>query len=91
MKHELCAEELARHWSLSFSDLDFINAKPMIGRHALAVQLKYFTANGSFAQSAHDIPAEAMLTCVNSWPSMCPKCQNLTLAVVQNGDTELTF
>lgn len=59
MKHELCAEELARHWSLSFSDLDFINAKPMVGRHALAVQLKYFTANGSFAQSAHDIPAEA--------------------------------
>lgn len=53
-------EELAGKWSLSFSDLDFVNAKPAGSRFGLAVQLKFFAANGFFATAATEVPEEAV-------------------------------
>ncbi|WP_095205181.1 Tn3 family transposase [Mesorhizobium carmichaelinearum] len=52
-------EELAKGWSLSFADLEFVNAKPVGTRLGLAAQLKFFAAFGYFATTVGDIPDEA--------------------------------
>jgi len=57
---ELSTEELARDWSLNFTDLDVLSTKPKTIRYVLAAQLKYFAAHGCFAYDASDIPAEAV-------------------------------
>ncbi len=53
-------EELAKEWSLSFADIEFVNAKPAATRLGLAAQLKFFAAYGFFATAAADIPDEAV-------------------------------
>ncbi|MER9580954.1 DUF4158 domain-containing protein [Mesorhizobium sp. M0276] len=53
-------EELAKAWSLSFVDIEFVNAKPVATRLGLAAQLKFFAAYGFFATAAADIPGEAV-------------------------------
>ncbi|RWK27976.1 Tn3 family transposase [Mesorhizobium sp.] len=53
-------EELAKEWSLSFADLEFVNAKLTATRLGLAAQLKFFAAYGFFAIAAADIPDEAV-------------------------------
>ena len=53
-------EELAKEWSLSFADIEFVNAKPAASRLGLAVQLKFFAAFGYFATAATEVPDEAV-------------------------------
>ena len=53
-------ESLAREWSLSFADIDFVNAKPAGSRLGLAVQLKFFAAFGYFATAAAEVPGESV-------------------------------
>jgi TnpA family transposase len=52
-------EELAKQWSLSFAEVEFVNAKPAAIRLGLAAQLKFFAAYGFFVAAATDIPDEA--------------------------------
>ena len=52
--------ELTREWSLSFADIDFVNAKPTVSRLGLAAQLKFFVAHGYFAKLAAEISEEAV-------------------------------
>ncbi|RWM87059.1 MAG: DUF4158 domain-containing protein [Mesorhizobium sp.] len=52
--------ELAKQWSLSFADMEFVNAKPTATRLGLAGQLKFFAAYGFFATAAADIPDAAV-------------------------------
>lgn len=47
MRSSRSAEELAREWSLSFLDLDFVNTKPTLSRLGVAVQLKFFASRGA--------------------------------------------
>jgi len=56
MRSSISAEELARDWSLSFSDLDFVSTKPVASRLDVAVQLKFFASRGHFIESMHDVP-----------------------------------
>ncbi|RWX58543.1 DUF4158 domain-containing protein, partial [Mesorhizobium sp. M4B.F.Ca.ET.089.01.1.1] len=53
-------EELAGEWSLSFADIEFVNAKPVGSRLGLAVQLRFFAANGYFATAATEVPDEVV-------------------------------
>ena len=53
-------KELAKGWSLSFVDTEFVNAKPTATRLGLAAQLKFFAAYGFFATAVADIPDEAV-------------------------------
>ncbi|MER9223947.1 DUF4158 domain-containing protein [Mesorhizobium sp. M0644] len=53
-------ESLVGEWSLSFADIDFVNAKPAGSRLGLAVQLKFFAAFGYFATGATEVPDEAV-------------------------------
>ena len=52
--------ELTREWSLSFADIDFVNAKPTVSRLGLAAQLKFFVAHGYFATLPAEISEEAV-------------------------------
>lgn len=49
---QVSREEMANEWSLSFDDIDFVNAKPSGARLGVAAQLKYFAATACFATSA---------------------------------------
>jgi Domain of unknown function (DUF4158) len=60
MGMHVLSEELAKEWSPSFADIEFVNAKPAATRLGLAAQLKSFTAYGFFVTAAADIPAEAV-------------------------------
>lgn len=51
--------ELTREWSLSFADIDFVNAKPIGSMVGLAAQLKFFVAHGYFATAAAEFSEEA--------------------------------
>ncbi|NGO54644.1 Tn3 family transposase [Allomesorhizobium camelthorni] len=53
-------EALAGGWSLSFADIDFVNAKPAGSRLGLAVQLKFFATYGYFATAASEVPGESV-------------------------------
>jgi len=53
-------EALAGEWSLSFADIDFVNAKPAGSRLGLAMQLKFFAAYGFFATEPTEVPDEAV-------------------------------
>lgn len=52
--------DLAGAWSLSFSDIEFVNTKPLVARVGVAVQLKFFTAQGFFADTADNVPDDAV-------------------------------
>lgn len=52
--------ELTREWSLSFADIDFVNAKPTGTRLGLAAQLKFFAACGYIATAAVEISDESV-------------------------------
>lgn len=54
------ARSLAKEWSLSFADIEFVNAKPVGSRLGLAVQLKFFAAFGYFATAAAEVPGVAV-------------------------------
>jgi TnpA family transposase len=47
-------EDFVGRWSLSFSDMEFVNGKP--ARLGLAVQLKFFAEHGFFVQDHASIP-----------------------------------
>ena len=53
-------EDLAERWSLSFSDIEFVTGKPRPACLGLAVQLKYFAANGFFVQDPAMIPVDGV-------------------------------
>ncbi|MCK9553613.1 Tn3 family transposase [Aquamicrobium sp.] len=53
--------DLIGRWSLSFSDVDFVNGKPEVARLGLAVQLKFFAAHGFFVQDHIAIPTDGVL------------------------------
>ncbi|TGV18160.1 Tn3 family transposase, partial [Mesorhizobium sp. M4B.F.Ca.ET.143.01.1.1] len=53
-------EVLTGAWSLSFADIDFLNVKAAGSRLGLAVQLKFFAANGYFATAAAEAPDDAV-------------------------------
>ena len=60
MSRVLAGEPLAQGWSLSFADLDFVNARPGSVRLGLAAQLKFFELNGFFVASLNELPGEAL-------------------------------
>lgn len=53
--------DFIRRWSLSFSDMEFVNAKSEPMRLGLAVQLKLFSSRGFFVQDHAEIPADGLL------------------------------
>ncbi|MET4692141.1 hypothetical protein ABIA13_006649 [Sinorhizobium fredii] len=53
-------EDLIGRWSLSYSDIEFVNGKPAPARLGLAVQLKFFAAHGFFVQDHASIPADSV-------------------------------
>ncbi|WP_457812177.1 DUF4158 domain-containing protein [Sinorhizobium meliloti] len=53
-------EDLIGCWSLSYSDIEFVNGKPAPARLGLAVQLKFFAAHGFFVQDHASIPADSV-------------------------------
>jgi len=57
----LSSGDLIGRWSLSFSDIDFVNGKSELARLGLAVQLKFFAAHGFFVQDQAAIPADGVL------------------------------
>ncbi|MBB6413777.1 DUF4158 domain-containing protein [Mesorhizobium sangaii] len=61
MSFGLSSGDLVGRWSLSFSDIDFVNDKPELARLGLAVHLKFFTAHGFFVQDHAAIPADGVL------------------------------
>jgi TnpA family transposase len=60
MRLQFSREALAKDWSLSFSDLDFVSTKPSGVRLGVAFQLKFFSANGYFAGQGTEPPEEAI-------------------------------
>ncbi|MEC5293528.1 DUF4158 domain-containing protein [Aurantimonas sp. C2-6-R+9] len=60
MDGRISAEDLAGQWSLSFSDTEFVNSKPLATRPGVAVQLKFFAAHGFFADAADRVPDDAI-------------------------------
>ena len=56
----ISSEDLIGGWSLSFADIDFVNAKPAQARLGLAVQLKFFAAHGFFLQDHASVPADGV-------------------------------
>ena len=60
MRFQISREVLAEDWSLSFSDLDFVNTNPASSRLGVAFQLKFFSANGYFATHGTELPEEAI-------------------------------
>lgn len=60
MNFDISNGELVGRWSLSFSDIDFVNGKPEVARLGLAVQLKFFAAHGFFMQDHAAIPADGV-------------------------------
>ena len=79
MHSELSMEELARDWSMSFADLDFLSTKPKATRYVLAVQIKYFAAHGCFAYDASDIPSEAVSYLAEQLGAKQPDLKELSL------------
>jgi len=57
----LSSGDLIGRWSLSCSDIDFVNGKPEPARLGLAVQLKFFEAQGFFVQDHSAIPVDGVL------------------------------
>lgn len=55
----ISSSDFVGQWSLSFSDIDFINSKPAAIRLGLAAQLKFFGARGFFADDKATIPNDA--------------------------------
>ncbi|BCG97182.1 MULTISPECIES: DUF4158 domain-containing protein [unclassified Mesorhizobium] len=53
-------EVLTGAWSLSFADIDFLKVKAAGSRLGLAVQLKFFAANGYFTTAAAEAPDDAV-------------------------------
>ncbi|MCC6478335.1 Tn3 family transposase (plasmid) [Aminobacter sp. SR38] len=53
-------EEFIGRWSLSFSDMDFVNGKPAPARLGLGVQLKFFAAHGFFVRDHASVPADGV-------------------------------
>nr|WP_234819318.1 DUF4158 domain-containing protein [Sinorhizobium meliloti] len=60
MSLSISSADLTGRWSLSFSDMDFVNRKPAPARLGLAVQLKFFAAHGFFVQDHASIPADGV-------------------------------
>ena len=60
MNQIMLGEDLAKGWSLSFTDLEFVNTRPGSVRLVLAAQLKFFELNGYFVASPDEISEEAL-------------------------------
>ena len=60
MNLRISPEDLTREWSLSFSDIEFVNAKPLGLKLGLAVQLKFFAVHGYFVTTATEVPEDAI-------------------------------
>ncbi|WP_010661783.1 Tn3 family transposase [Brucella anthropi] len=53
-------EDFIGRWSLSFSDIEFVNGKPALARLGLGVQLKFFAARGFFVRDHASVPADGV-------------------------------
>ncbi|MBB4188406.1 hypothetical protein GGE07_005085 [Sinorhizobium terangae] len=53
--------DLVERWSLSFSDIAFVNSIPELAQLGFAVQLKFFAAHRFFVRDPAAIPAEGIL------------------------------
>jgi TnpA family transposase len=60
MNLRVSPEDLTGEWSLSFADIEFVNAKPLGSKLGLAVQLKFFAAHGYFVTTATEVPEDAI-------------------------------
>lgn len=60
MSLSISIAHLARDWSLSFSDLDFVNARSIATRLGLSVQPKFFASRGYFIEKISDVPEDAV-------------------------------
>ncbi|PLU17043.1 transposase, partial [Sinorhizobium medicae] len=56
----ISSEDFVGSWSLSFSDIEFVNGKQAPARLGLAVQLKFFAAHGFFLQDRASIPTDGV-------------------------------
>ncbi len=56
MSFDVSNGNLVGRWSLSFSEIDFVNGKPEPARLGLAVQLKFFVAHGFFVVTGRSGP-----------------------------------
>jgi hypothetical protein len=52
MSSSFLGEDLVKEWSLSFADIDFVNAKAAAARLGFSAQLKFFAARGVFAETS---------------------------------------
>jgi hypothetical protein len=55
MKQDWHPEELALHWMLSESELEFLGTKTGATRHSFAVLLKTFQFDGRFPDRCEDV------------------------------------
>src|ERR1700677_3649072 len=60
MSSSFVGEDLVKEWSLSFADIDFVNAKAAAARLGFSAQLKFFAARGVFAETSADLAEEAV-------------------------------
>ena len=60
MSSSVLGEDLVKEWSLSFADIDFVNAKAAAARLGFSAQLKFFAARGVFAETSADLAEEAV-------------------------------
>lgn len=74
-------EELAGKWSLSFSDLDFVNAKPAGSRFGLAVQLRFFAANGFSPPPRPRFPRRRFPI----WPTSLASAKLISASMISRG------
>ncbi len=56
MKQIWAVEELSKHWSLVFEELELLKSKPERNHIGLAIQLKYYQFTGQFPQTSSEIP-----------------------------------
>lgn len=68
----ISSEDFVGRWSLSFSDIEFVNGKQAPARLGLAVQLKFFAAHGFFYRTM----PRSRPTAFPGWP--CSLASNVT-------------
>jgi len=55
MKQIWDAEELSRHWSLNYEELELIKTKPYKSHVAFCIQLKYYQYYGIFPENKKEL------------------------------------
>jgi hypothetical protein len=60
----ILSDDLTGHWSLSFSDIDFVYSKLVSMRLSLAIQLKFFVSRGLFTTDIASVVPADEISCV---------------------------